>query len=127
VLPAPKNPDGLTIAPIRRSAESQSTTAFMQYNGQVERFNSRIASEMLAINVAGHAGLEILLACFNRAYNRRRQRVLQGNSPRKKMEERITLAPVLVNPLYKPSASDNLMTKVDDIIKYAIHVSQSDK
>src|SRR3546814_7113622 len=37
VLPAPQNPDGLTIAPIRRSAESQSATAFMPDTGKVER------------------------------------------------------------------------------------------
>src|SRR3546814_9681246 len=48
----------------------------------VERFNGRIASEVLGINVAGHADLEILLAGFNRAYNRRRQRV-----PRDKQDE----------------------------------------
>src|SRR3546814_3314734 len=42
VLPAPQNPDGLTIAPIRRSAESQSATAFMPDNGQVERMNRTI-------------------------------------------------------------------------------------
>jgi len=97
-----------------------------QTNGMVERFNGRIASEVLGINVAGHADLEILLAGFNRAYNRRRQRVLQGSSPRQKVEERIALAPELANPLYKPSASDNLMTKVDDILYYPNDVSQPD-
>lgn len=30
-----------------------------QTNGMVERFNGRIASEVLGINVAGHAALEI--------------------------------------------------------------------
>ena len=42
-----------------------------QTNGMVERFNGRIASEALGINVAGHADLEILLVGFNGAYNRR--------------------------------------------------------
>ncbi|WP_176590519.1 IS481 family transposase [Sphingobium sp. EM0848] len=97
-----------------------------QTNGMVERFNGRIASEVLGINVAGHADLEILLAGFNRAYNRRRQRALQGSSPRQKVEERIALAPALANPLYKPSVPDDLMTKVDDILYYANDVSQPD-
>lgn len=97
-----------------------------QTNGMVERFNGRIASEVLGINVAGHADLEILLAGFNRAYNRRRQRVLQGNSPRQKVEERIAQAPALANPLYKPTAPDDLMAKVDDVLYYANDVSQPD-
>ncbi len=97
-----------------------------QTNGMVERFNGRIASEVLGINVAGHADLEILLTGFNRAYNRRRQRVLQGRSPCQKVEERIGLMPSLANPLYKPVAPDDLMTKVDDVLYYANDVSQPD-
>jgi hypothetical protein len=92
----------------------------------VERFNGRITSEVLGINVAGHADLEILLAGFNRAYKRRRQRVLQGSSPRQKLEERIALASALANPFYKPSAPDDLITKVDDVLYYANDVSQTD-
>ena len=95
-------------------------------NGMVARFNGRIASEVLGINVAGHADLEILLAGFNRAYNRRRQRVLHGSSPHQKVEERIALAPTLANPLYKPTAQDDLMAKVDDVLYYANDVSQPD-
>lgn len=72
-----------------------------------------VASEVLGINVAGHADLEILLNGFNRAYNRRRQRVLQGSSPRQKVNERIGLVPSLASPLYKPAAPDDLMAKVD--------------
>lgn len=87
-----------------------------QTNGMVERFNGRIASEVLGINVAGHADLEILLTGFNRAYNRRRQRVLQGSSPHQKVGERIGLRPALANPLYKTSAPDDLMTQIDDIL-----------
>jgi len=92
-----------------------------------ERFNGRIASEVLGINVAGHTVLEILLAGFNRFYNRRRQRVLQGCSPRQKVEERIGLMPSLANPLYKPTAPDDLMTKVDNVLYYANDVSQPDR
>lgn len=77
-----------------------------QTNGMVERFNGRIASEVLGISVANHADLEILLTGSNRAYNRRRQRVLRGSSPRQMVDERVALAPVLANPLYKPAALD---------------------
>lgn len=98
-----------------------------QTNGMVERFNGRIASEVLGINVAGHADLEILLTGFNRAYNRRRQRVLQGSSPRQKVEERIGLMPSLANPLYKPTGPDDLMIKVDEVLYYANNVSQPDR
>ena len=97
-----------------------------QTNGMVERFNGRIVSEVLGINVAGHADLETLLTGFNRAYNRRRQRVLQGNSPRQMVGERIALAPALANPLYKPAVPDDLMAKVDDVLYYANDVSQPD-
>jgi transposase InsO family protein len=97
-----------------------------QTNGMVERFNGRIASEVLGINVAGHADLEILLAGFNRAYNRRRQRVLQGSSPCQKVDERIKLSPALANPLYKPTRQHDLMAKVDHILYHANDVSQPD-
>jgi len=97
-----------------------------QTNGMVERFNGRIASEVLGINVGGHAALEVLLAGFNRAYNRRRQRVLEGSSPHQKVEERIRLMPSLANPLYRPTTPDDLMAKVDDVLYYANDVSQPD-
>jgi transposase InsO family protein len=47
-----------------------------QANDMVERFNARIVSEVLGINVVGHADHKILMTGFNRAYNRRRQGVL---------------------------------------------------
>ena len=97
-----------------------------QTNGMVERFNGRIASEVLGINVAGHADLEFLLTGFNRAYNRRRQRVLQGSSPYQMIDDQIWLRPALATPLYKPSAPDDLMSQVDDILYYANDVSQPD-
>ena len=93
----------------------------------VERFNGRIASEVLGINVAGHADLETLLTGFNRAYNRRRQQVLHGSSPCQRVEEQIQLTPSLANPLYKPRARDNLMAKVDNVLYYANDVSQPDR
>jgi transposase InsO family protein/transposase-like protein len=98
-----------------------------QTNGMVERFNGRVVSEVLGINVAGHADLEVLLTSFNQAYNRRRQRVLLGLSPIDKVEQRLQLNAGLANPIYKAKPNDDgLNTKVDDILYYANEVSQPD-
>jgi transposase InsO family protein len=98
-----------------------------QTNGMVERFNGRVASDVLGINVAGHADLEILLTSFNRAYNRRRQRVLHGLTPIDKVAERLKLDGRRENKLYKPPADQNdLLNKVDRILYYANEVSQPD-
>ncbi|ABE36590.1 integrase core domain protein [Paraburkholderia xenovorans LB400] len=98
-----------------------------QTNGMVERFNGRVASEVLGINIAGHADLEVLLKSFNRAYNRRRQRVLKGSSPIDKVDQRLKLNGCLANPLYKPPADQEyLLSKVDRILVYANEVSQPD-
>ncbi|WP_040001086.1 integrase core domain-containing protein, partial [Gluconobacter thailandicus] len=74
-----------------------------QTNGMVERFNGRIASEVLGINVAGHTDLETLLTGFNHAYNRRRQRVLSGLSPVDTVRQRLEHNGGLANPRYKPA------------------------
>ena len=93
----------------------------------VERFNGRVASEVLGINIVGHADLEILLTSFNHAYNRRRQRVLHGCSPIDKVEQHLQLNSRLANPLYSATANqDELIRKVDDILYYANDVSQPD-
>jgi transposase InsO family protein len=98
-----------------------------QTNGMVERFNGRIASEVLGINIAGHVDLEVLLTSFNRAYNRRRQRVLDGLSPTDKVDERIKINRQLANKLYKPPADqDDLLIRVEKILFYANEVSQPD-
>lgn len=98
-----------------------------QTNSMVERFNGRVVSEALGINVAGHADLEVLLTSFNHAYNRRRQRVLNGHSPVDEVGQRIKLNAHLANPLYKPHQNqDYLIIKVDDILDYANEVSQPD-
>ena len=52
-----------------------------QMNGMVERFNGRIGSEVLGINIYSHRALEQLLRGFNAAYNDRRQCVLDGRTP----------------------------------------------
>src|SRR3954465_10857117 len=72
-----------------------------QTNGMVERFNGRIGSEVLAITVYLHDQLEQLLRGFNAAYNARRQRVLEGQTPDQVIAERLTAKPALANA--KPS------------------------
>src|SRR3546814_10781469 len=83
VLPAPQNPDGLTIAPIRRSAESQSATAFMPDNGQVERMNRTIKEATVKrFHYESHEQLRTHLADFIAAYNfGRRLKTLNGLTP----------------------------------------------
>lgn len=97
-----------------------------QTNGMVERFNGRVVSEVLGINVAGHADLETLLIGFNHAYNRRRQRVLSGLSPIDTVLRCLKHNGRLANPRYKPVDSNDLMPKVDEILYYANEVSQPD-
>ncbi|ANQ41847.1 integrase [Gluconobacter oxydans] len=97
-----------------------------QTNGMVERFNGRIASEVLGINVAGHTDLETLLTGFNHAYNRRRQRVLSGLSPVDTVRQRLEHNGGLANPRYKPADNNELLPKVDEILHYANEVSQPD-
>lgn len=80
-----------------------------QTNGMVERFNGRVTSEALGINVAGHADLETLLIGFNHAYNRRRQRVLNGHTPCQIVEEHIMASPKLANPHYRPTKQEDIM------------------
>jgi transposase InsO family protein len=96
-----------------------------QTNGMVERFNGRIASEVLGINVGSHADLETLLVGFNHAYNRRRQSALLGMSPNNKVHQRLKLASTLANPLYTPTNSA-IMDKVDDVLYHANDVSPPD-
>jgi transposase InsO family protein len=73
-----------------------------QTNGMVERFNGRVEREVLGIPVHSHADLETLLTGFNQAYNRRRQRVLQGASPEQIVQQRLTAKPELANPRFRP-------------------------
>lgn len=52
-----------------------------QTNGVVERFNGRISSEALGINITSYCALEQLLRGFNTVYNAGCQRVLDGITP----------------------------------------------
>ena len=61
----------------------------------VERFNGRISSEVLGINIYSHRALEQLLRGFNAAYNARRQRVLDSKTPDQVVAERLKAKPVL--------------------------------
>ena len=110
-------------AAVPRQIQSANTP---QTNGMVERFNGRIASEVLGINVAGHADLEILLTGFNHAYNQRPQRVLDAKTPIDTVHERIEIDARLANPLYRRSKPDDVMAKVNDILYFANDVSQPD-
>jgi hypothetical protein len=73
-----------------------------QTNGMVERFNGRVEREVLGITVHSHADLETLLTGFNQAYNKRRQRVLQGASPEQVVQQRLAARPELANPRFQP-------------------------
>jgi hypothetical protein len=52
-----------------------------QTNSLAARFNGRVQREVLGITIYSHRDLETLLKGFNQAYNKRRQRVLTGQSP----------------------------------------------
>src|SRR5215213_4125902 len=95
-------------------------------NGMVERFNGRIQSEVLGITVASHGDLETLLEGFNQAYNARRQRVLKGRSPEMVVHERLSAAPELVNPCYKPPNNPSVLPNALRVIARAKDVSHPD-
>jgi len=63
----------------------------------VERFNGRIVSEVLDINIYSHRALEQLLRGFNAAYNTRRQRVLDGKTPNQVVTEHLQARPRYAN------------------------------
>jgi len=73
-----------------------------QTNGLVERFNGRVQREVLAITIYSHRDLETLLKGFNQAYNKRRQRVLNGASPEQVVQRRLAAEPKLANSRSKP-------------------------
>jgi hypothetical protein len=83
VLPAPQNPDGLTIAPTRRSDECRSADAFIPDNGQVERMNRTIMDATVKrYFYETHDHLRAHLRNFVDAYNfARRLKTLRGFTP----------------------------------------------
>ena len=86
-----------------------------QTNGIVERFNGRIASEVLPINVANHGDLEALLRGFNHAFNRRRQRVLGDLSPTKRMLRRLGKKSSMANLHFCQKFESNIMIRANDV------------
>ena len=96
-----------------------------QTNGMVERFNGRVEREVLGITVHSHADLETLLQGFNQAYNKRRQRVLQGASPEQVVQQRLALRPELVNTRFRPP-DPGALPKALHVVAAAREVSQPD-
>ncbi len=97
-----------------------------QTNGMVERFNGRIVSEVLDINIYSHRALEQLLRGFNAAYNARRQRVLNGKTPNQVVAERLQARPRRVNTRVTGQAGPCDTTKARLIAEAAKEVSQPD-
>jgi len=97
-----------------------------QTNGMVERFNGRIVAEVLAITVYSHDQLEQLLRGFNAAYNARRQRVLEGQTPDQVVAERLTAKPALAQDKPSGRAGPCDITKARLIAESAKEVSQPD-
>ena len=95
-----------------------------QTNGMVERFNGRIVSEVLAITVYSHDQLEQLLRGFNAAYNARRQRVLEGQTPDQVVAERLTAKPALAQDKPSGRAGPGDIAKARLIAENAKEVSQ---
>lgn len=102
------------------SVDRRRTKAYSpQTNGMVERFNGRIATEVLPIYVANHTDLETLLRGFCFAYNHRTQRVLAGLSPTEHVTAWLRRRPKSRNPTYIKSQRDDIMKQVDEILNYA--------
>ena len=97
-----------------------------QTNGMVERFNGRIGSEVLGINIYSHRALEQLPRGFNQAYNARSQRVLDGKTPNQVVAEHLKAKPKLANPAPHGRAGPCDTTKARLIADRAKEVSQPD-
>jgi transposase InsO family protein len=71
-------------------------------NGLAERFNGRVQREVLGITISSPRDLETLLEGINLAYNRRRRRVLKGQSPDEVVRSRLAAEPRLANRRSEP-------------------------
>ncbi len=98
-----------------------------QTNGMVERFNGRVSSEVLGINVYSHRQLEQLLRGFNAAYNARRQRVLDGKTPDQIVTECLEAEPTLARAAPNGRAGPCDTTRARLIAERAKEVSQPDR
>ena len=97
-----------------------------QTNGMVERFNGRVASEVLGITIWSHKDLEELLRGFNAAYNGRRQRVLDGKTPNQVVAERLKKRRKLGNPKPQGRAGPDDIARARLVAEAAKEVSQPD-
>ncbi len=95
-------------------------------NGMVERFNGRVGSEVLGITIWSHRDLERLLRGFNAAYNARRQRVLDGETPHQVVAERLKARRRLANPRPHGRAGPADVAEARRIAEAAEEVSQPD-
>ena len=97
-----------------------------QTNDMVERFNGRVATEVLPVCVSSHKDLEILLRGFCFAYNHRPQRILGGITPAQCIISWLEKHPASRNPDYVKPANRDIMKQVDEILDSANDVSQPD-
>lgn len=97
-----------------------------QTNGLVERFNGRVSSEVLNITIHSHRQLEQRLRGFNAAYNARRQRRLNGQTPDQVVAERLQAMPILARSKPQGRAGPCDTTKARLIAERAKEVSQPD-
>ena len=67
-------------------------------NGMAERFDGRVGGEVLGITIRPHRDLEQLLRGLNAAYDARRQRVLDGETPDGVVRERLEARPPQARP-----------------------------
>ena len=91
----------------------------------MERFNGRVQREVLGITIYSHHDLEKLLMGFNQAYNRRRQRVLKGQSPDEVVRSRLATEPKLVNLHSKPP-DPHALPQALQVVAHAKEVSHPD-
>jgi hypothetical protein len=92
----------------------------------VERFNSRVGTEVLGITIWSHQQLEQLQRGFNAAYNSRRQRVLEGTTPNQVVTEHLAQRRQLTNPKPQGRAGPDNIAKACLIVEAAKEVSQPD-
>ena len=97
-----------------------------QTNGMVERFNGRVSNEVLGITIYSHRDLEQLLRGFNAAYNARRQRVLDGQTPNQVVAERLQAKHQQTSAKSCNRAGPNDISKARLIVEAAKEVSQPD-
>jgi len=97
-----------------------------QTNGMVERFNGRIGSEVLGITIYSHWDLEQLLRDFNAAYNDRRQRVLDGQTPNQVIAERLKARRRLARGKPEGRAGPEDIARARLVAEAAKEVSQPD-